>query len=216
MTKEAKIIVSITIVVVIAIVAFMALSPQGSAVTGSSVDLSRLATSTSHMTGKLGAKVTVVEFGDYQCPACGEMNPFIDQLIATYGKNPDFNFVFRNFPLPQHPNAMIAAEAAEAAGAQGKFWEMHDLLYANQNDWADSTTPINFFTQYAKQLGLNVAKFTADVENNTYQDFILADQADGDAVDVQWTPSIFVNGELEQPTANPDDIKSKIDALLSK
>src|SRR5438552_3274427 len=93
-------------------------------------DPGKLVRDNSHMTSKLNAKVTVVEFGDYQCPACGYAYPILKQVLEDqYKDNPDVNFVFRNFPLPQHANAPAAAEAAEAAGAQGKYWFMHDLLY---------------------------------------------------------------------------------------
>src|SRR5271154_7108858 len=98
--------------------------------------------SDSHQTNP-GAKVTVVEFGDYQCPACEAAYPITKEVLANYGNK--INFVFRNFPLPQHANAEVAAEAAEAANAQGKFWEMHDKLYDTQNDWADLSNPLDKF-----------------------------------------------------------------------
>ena len=140
----------------------------------------------------------------------------MDQIVAIYGKNPNFNFVFRNFPLPQHNNAQIAAEAAEAAGAQGKFWQMHDLLYANQNDWVNSTTPIDFFVQYATTLGLDTVKFKEQVLAGKYADFINADQNDGNAINVQWTPSIYINGVLQQQTPTLDQFKTQIDTLLAQ
>src|ERR1700675_3384590 len=117
MTKESKIIFSIAAVVIIGMIALISLSPKESKFTDTSLLLSHA----NHMTGVATAKVNIVEFADYQCPACGIAYPILKQVIDTYGKNPDFNFVFRNFPLSQHKNALIAAEAAEAASAQGKF-----------------------------------------------------------------------------------------------
>jgi protein-disulfide isomerase len=216
MTKEAKIIFSITMCVVIAVVILMIISPKQMQPAQTAVDMTHVLNATSHMTGTTTAKVTIVEFGDYECPACAEVNSTMDQIVAIYGKNPNFNFVFRNFPLPQHNNAQIAAEAAEAAGAQGKFWQMHDLLYANQNDWVNSTTPIDFFVQYATTLGLDTVKFKEQVLAGKYADFINADQNDGNAINVQWTPSIYINGVLQQQTPTLDQFKTQIDTLLAQ
>ncbi len=115
MEKEAKVILSISVLVIIGVILFIILGSKSTTPTLSS---SALLDNAIHMTGKKDAKVTIVEFGDFECPACGQFSSVSKQLIDTYGKNPEFNFVFRNFPLPQHKNALIAAEAAEAAGAQ--------------------------------------------------------------------------------------------------
>lgn len=215
MNNEAKITFSIAGLVVVGAILLMIITPNTSEAP-KIVDTAYLVATSSHMTAKKGAKVTVVEFGDYQCPACGATEPIFEQVIAAYAANPNFNFVFRNFPLPMHGNALIAAEAAEAAGAQGKFWEMHHLLYTNQNDWAESTNPIDFFTTYATTLGLNVTKFKTEVENKKYQSVIDADQSDGNAANVSWTPTIYINGELQQSTPSFSEFKTKIDILLQK
>ena len=94
------------------------------------------------------AKVTLVEFGDYECPACGEYHPLVKELLTDLAGK--VNFVFRNFPLSQHANAQISAQAAEAAGLQGKFWQMHDKLYESQGDWSTSTSAESIFIDYAK------------------------------------------------------------------
>ncbi len=169
----------------------------------------------SHMTGVKGAKVTVVEFGDYQCPACGAASPAINAVIAKYKSNPDFNFVFRNFPLPQHGNAQVAAEAAEAAGAQGKYWEMNEILYAHQSEWENSTTPIDLFAGYAGKIsGIDVEKFKADVTANKYNDFIQSDMADGNTLGIDHTPSIFLQGK-EMKDVSEQGMESLIDPLLA-
>ena len=136
-------------------------------------------------------------------------------MTDKYASNPDFNFVFRNFPLPQHPNAPEAAEAAEAAGAQGKYWEMHDALYTGQNDWADVADPTSFFVQYATTIGLDVTKFTADVASDKYAAVITADTNDGDKLGVDATPTIYINGVM-QTTFSASALEATIDADLAK
>ncbi len=213
MQKEVKIILSLSLVVVLLVIIFVIFGSKVST-SSSTTPISKLIENATHMTGKTDAKVTVVEFGDYECPACGQFNPTADQLIAVYGKNPDFNFVFRNFPLPQHKNALIAAEAAEAANAQGKFLEMKSKLYSNQDQWKESETPIDVFAGYAEELGLNVAKFKSEVLANKYQSIITGDLSLGSEIGVSWTPSIYVNGELLQTLPSFDEMKNIIDNLL--
>ena len=150
---------------------------------------------TSHMTGSINAKVQFVEFGDYQCPACGAAYAPIKQIVDQYQNDPNFNFVFRNFPLPMHPNAPEAAEAAEAAGAQGKYWQMHDLLYTNQNTWSGTVDPTSYFVQYAQQLGLDTKTFQSDVTSAKYINVITQDQKDGDALGIDGTPTLYLNGQ---------------------
>ena len=119
------------------------------------------------------SKVTLVEFGDFQCPACGAEYPIVTQILQNYkGK---INYVFRNFPLPQHQNAQAAAEAAEAAGAQGNFFGMFNELYSNQTTWSDASNPMSYFTQYAQALHLNMKEFTTDVTTKKYASKIQKD-----------------------------------------
>ncbi len=158
------------------------------------------------------AKVTLVEFGDFQCPACGASFPVVEQILQTYkGK---INFVFRNYPLPIHPNAMIAAEAAEAAGAQGKYFEMYQTLYANQSEWADSKNPMDSYLKYAKAIGINVDKFKSDVEAKKFESKIRKDQADGDSLAVQATPTFFINGQKQTGGLPYNEFQAKIDQAL--
>jgi protein-disulfide isomerase len=178
-------------------------------------DAGKLQRDNSHMTGKAGAKVTVVEFGDYQCPACAAAYPILKQVLEQqYAGNPDVNFVFRNFPLHQHPNAVPAAEAAEAAGEQGKYWEMHDLLYEHQSDWDVQVNPTGTFVSYAQQLGLDANKFQADIEAKKFAAFIDADQQDGTALQVNATPTLYFNGEKLPGIPSAQELQQKIDAAL--
>jgi len=168
--------------------------------------------STSHKTTDTDTKVTIVEFGDFQCPACGAAHPIVAKLLEDYkGK---ITFVFREFPLPMHPNGKIAAEAAEAAGSQGKFFQMHDKLYDNQKEWAESKNPMDYFVKYAKEIGLKVDYFTNDMKSHTYNQKIQNDVTDGNALNVNATPTFFINGQMQAGGLPYDEFKAKIDAAL--
>jgi protein-disulfide isomerase len=211
MTKETKIISGIGITF-FAIFAFLIYKTN----TGSPVvaDTNLLIGQLSYMTGTKDAKVNVVEFGDYQCPACAYANPIVQQLIEAYKNNPNVNFVYRNFPLPQHSNAMISSEAAEAAGAQGKFWEMHDMLYKGQNEWSGNPKALEVFTGYAQKLGLDIKAFTDAVSQEKFKDAILKDRSDAQALGINSTPTFFVNGKKTNGILGFDEFKKLIDGKL--
>lgn len=175
----------------------------------------QLVTAGSPMTGSASAKVTLVEWGDYECPFCGQEEPVVKQLIATYGKNPDFNFVFRNFPLPQHANARAAAEAAEAAGAQGKYWPMYEALYEHQNDWVNASNPRSFFDTYAKNIGLDVATFDKALDAHTYKPLVDADATAALNLGLDHTPTLFLNG-AEQTDVSLTGLTKAIDTALKQ
>jgi protein-disulfide isomerase len=213
MPKEAKILLGIGIAVVLGGIALFAFQGKPEKA-GQPVDTNSLIRETSRMTGSKDAKVTLVEFGDYECPACGMAHPILKRIIEDYGSNPDFNFVFRNFPLRNiHPNAMISAQAAEAAGAQRKFWEMHDLLYEKQEEWTKSSSPLDLFMTYAGQLGLDANKLKSDIEQNIHRELVLTDLDDGGKIGVNSTPTIFINGE-ETPGFQYELLKNKIEEKL--
>lgn len=177
-------------------------------------DPALLISPSSHMTGKKEARVNIVEFGDYQCPACAYANSIVQQLITEYKDNPEVNFVFRNFPLPQHSNSMVAAEAAEAAGAQGKFLEMVDTLYKNQNEWSGNPKILELFAGYAGKLGLDVKTFNDSINQKKFQDVIIQDRSDGQALGVNSTPTFFINGEKFAGALSFESFKNKIDEKL--
>ncbi len=176
------------------------------------IDPKLLVRKSSHTT-KGSSKVIIVEFGDYQCPACGVAEPVVEQIESTYGKK--ITFVFRNFPLTMHKNSHSAAEAAEAAGNQGKFWEMHDVLYKNQSEWSDSPQPLDLYIKYAQKLGLDIEKFKTEVQNNASAKRIEQDIQDGDALGVNATPTFFVNGQKMEGVPQVADFKKVIDQKLS-
>lgn len=158
-----------------------------------------------------GAKVVLVEFGDYQCPACRAINPLVNQILKDYqGK---VTLVFRNFPLPQHQYAVISAESAEIAGDQGKFWEMHDMIYEHQDEWANSKSAKDVFIQYAKNLGMNTDEFKKSLDANKYLDKIERDRSDGNSININATPTFFVNGH-KLVLNSAGDLKSAIDNAL--
>ena len=138
--------------------------------------------------GPSTAPVTLLEYGDYQCPTCGLAYPVVKKLQAQLGAR--LRFVFRNFPIATiHPYAEHAAEAAEAAGAQGKFWAMHDLLYENQDSLADDD-----LVQYAVTLGLDSARFTSELTRHTHAGRVREDFMSGARSGVNGTPTFFING----------------------
>jgi protein-disulfide isomerase len=174
-----------------------------------------------HVTGSSDNKIMLIEYGDYQCPSCGGAYPNLKTLLDDY---PQVTFVFRNFPLTTiHPNARAAAAVAEAAGIQGKYWEMHDKLYETQNDWSslDASKRTTIFNSYARDLGLDVNKFTTDLTAKNVNQKITFDIELGKKNSVSATPTLFLNGEkLDDTTAggivqgNLDAIKAKLDALV--
>lgn len=141
-----------------------------------------------HIQGPQNAPITLVEYGDFECPYCGQAFYIVKQLQQRLGDQ--MRYVFRNFPLVQvHPYALQAAEAAEAAGAQGKYWQMFDMLFEHQ-DALDT----NHLIQYAKDIGLNVDKFKQDLENHTFVPRIEEDIESGVRSGVEGTPTFFING----------------------
>jgi protein-disulfide isomerase len=140
-----------------------------------------------HVQGSPDAAVTLVEYGDYECPHCGEAHPIVKQLRETMGEG--LRYVYRHFPLTQiHPHAQAAAEAAEAAGAQGKFWEMHDLLF----DYQDSLEEGNLL-KFAARLELDTTRFANDLKEGTFQERIREDFMSGVKSGVNGTPTFFIN-----------------------
>jgi protein-disulfide isomerase len=160
---------------------------------------------TNHAKGDNAKSVTLVEYGDFQCPVCGMYEPTVQEVYQKY-KN-DIKFQFRHFPLQQiHANAFAASRAAEAAGLQNKFWEMHDQLYVNQNAWSSASDPVSTFTQYAKSLGIDANQFKTDFNSKKVNDAVNADINAGNKLKVTGTPTFFLNGkQLELKELVGDD-----------
>ncbi len=163
--------------------------------------------------GNSAAKVTLVEYGDFQCPACGAYAPIVKQLTKDYEQK--IKFVFRNFPLYQiHPNAEPAARAAEAAGRQGKYWDMLDLIYGNQSKWAETGNAAETFASYAKSLNLDMNKYSSDLNSDAVSKKITDDYQSGISSGVNGTPTFFLNGKTIQNPRSLEEFKSIIDEAL--
>jgi|SRR5690348_9744704 len=146
-----------------------------------------------HTQGPANAPVHIEEFGDFECPPCGLFHPILKQMEAEFGDK--IQVTFREFPLvPTHQHALAAASAAEAAGLQNKFWEMHDLIYDRQQTWKTAFDVRGVFETYAKELGLDVERFNRDVGSDLVQQRIFQDGKRGHSLGVKGTPTVFMNG----------------------
>lgn len=167
---------------------------------------------TDRTTGPKDAPLTLIEYSDFQCPACATYYPLVSQIKKEYeGK---LLFVYRHFPLPIHPHAPIAARAAEAANRQGKFWEMHDKLFENQTTWSGQKDPKATFVGYAKDLQLDLAQFEKDLGDSALDSFVNQSYAEGTRLGVRATPSFFLNGEKIPNPRSIEDFKTLLDAAL--
>lgn len=164
--------------------------------------------------GTKDGKLTLIEYSDFQCPACGTYYPIVKQIQLDYK---DLLFVYRNFPLKSlHQNAENAAHAAEAAGRQDKFWEMHDLLFERQKEWSDQKDITQIFDKYAQELKLDVKKFEQDRTSQEVKKKIEADSKSGSAAQVQATPTFFLNGKKIEAPRGYDEFRQVIEGALKK
>ena len=166
--------------------------------------------------GNPDSKITLIEYADFQCPACAQYYPILNQLFAEYGDR--ILFVYRHFPLIKiHANAVIAAQAADAAGAQGKFWEMHNLIYENQSAWANlsNSQAADVYSGYASELGLNMEKFNSEMKSSESRERNLKAYNRAIEIGLSATPTFFLNGKFMQPRSY-DEFKQLIeDAIKS-
>ena len=165
---------------------------------------------------KVSSPVVLEEYGDYQCPPCGLLYPELKQIEHEYGDQ--VQIVFHHFPLTKmHKNALVAAHAAEAARNQNKFWEMHDRLYRNQNEWKDQDDPRATFISYARQLNLKIDQFTTDMDSNQVDQRISADVQRGAALGVTGTPTVFLDTHmLPYEATNAEGLRRGINAMMER
>ena len=169
---------------------------------------------TDHVQGPVNAPVTLIEYSDFQCPACENYYYFVVKLLQDEPST-TVRFVYRHYPLPQHANAIPAAMASEAAGLQGKFWGMYDLIFKNHADWTELADPTSVFVGYATTLGLDVVKFKTDLKSKDLVARIAAYSDSGQTTGINATPTFFINGK---PITNPQayaDFKKLIDQAAS-
>lgn len=166
-----------------------------------------------HVEGNADAPVTLEIYGDFQCPACGIASAVIDDLQKEYGSR--LKVVFYEFPLAMHAHALEAAMVAEAAGEQGHFWPMHDVLYRYQPVWSKASDPTRFFVVYAHTMGLDLRRFEADAKSDALKARIESEGEAGVARGVTNTPTIFVNGNQVRGMFDEGNLKSMIDSALA-
>ena len=160
-----------------------------------------------HIRGTPDARVTLIEYGDFQCPYCGDAYPVVRALLKDYDW---LRFVFRHMPLPDlHPRARAAAEAAEAAGAQGHFWDMHDRLFENQHALSDEQ-----LREHAAALGLDVERFDRELREGVHTERVEEDLRSGAQSGIPSTPGFFVNGAIHLGSANEAELRRVIEAAF--
>lgn len=216
-SKTAPVLLIVIAVVAAAGIAFY-LSRQGS--TAEATDSSGASAPTAaqsgggRVRGSADAPVTLIEYGDYQCPTCALYHPIITELLHRYqGK---LKLEYHHYPLISiHPNAMGAALAAESAGEQGKYWEMNDLLFEHQREWAPSPNAETMFLQFALQLGLDGNRFMQSMRSPETRDRILADVTRGNSIVKEGTPTFLINGQPVGGLPGLEGLAQKIDGQLA-
>ena len=174
------------------------------------IDLAVAVSAADHAIGSAHAPLTVVEYGDFECPNCKNAAPAVKILLGNYPEQ--VRVIFRHFPLEDaHPHALAAAEAAECAGAQGKFWEMHDLLFEHQTH-----LKVKHLSGYAEQLGLDMARYTAEMDDEVYRQRIREHQRSGRDSGVHSTPAFFVNGRIQDVSFGMQSLFDAVAAELQR
>lgn len=170
-------------------------------------------TDADHTKGIENASVQLVEYSDFQCPACGALFPIVDQVVKDY--EDQIIYAFRHFPIVSiHPNAMAAARAAESAGYQDMFWEMHDTLFIRQNEWSPSSNATTIFEGYASELGLDIDEFQEGVTSEEASKTINSSLSVATGIGVNATPTYFINGEQIPTPQSVEEFSATIQAAL--
>lgn len=214
LTSDTKFVISILLATVLVIGGGAYLTSRKSVPTAGRVVADsltdRLVREDSPKIGSNDAKVKFVEFGDFECPSCGSIHPTLKDLKAKYADK-SVQFIFRHYPLPQHKNAFLASEAAVEAGKQNKFWEFHDLLFENQSKLEKDN-----LISYAEKIGLNVQALNFALETHAHSEIVKRDQADGSALGVRGTPTLFINNQEYKGKYSLDALSKVIDTELAK
>lgn len=165
------------------------------------------------MKGDRESKVTIIEYLDFECEACGAYYPLTKRLSEEFGDR--MTLVIRYFPLPGHKNSQTSARAVEAAGKQGKYWEMYSILFENQSSWTEKpSADAALFRTYAERIGLNMEQYEKDIASEEVKDRIARDRSDAEKLDLQGTPSFFLNGKALENPRGYEDLKRSIEEAL--
>jgi protein-disulfide isomerase len=198
LTSESKLFAGIFVFMILIVIVAMKIMTQPA----KPISRDQLTAGALHTIGPKDAKVWLVEFSDYECPACGQFYPTVKEITDTY--KDQMLFVYRNYPLSIHPFSVPAARAAEAAALQGKYWEMHDALFTNQASFSNEE-----FTTLAQNLGLRMEAFTKDMQSDAVNTTVTTDQQLGDAIGVNATPTFYLNG-VKLTLNTLDDLKTAV------
>jgi protein-disulfide isomerase len=203
-----------TIFGTLAIIIGVAVMFSNSSSQPATADRTALESNTQLVKGPESAKVTIVEFSDLQCPACRAVQPLINSVVEQYPD--DVRLIYRHFPLLDiHPNAMLAAQASEVAADEGKFWEMHDLLFQRQDEWAnirDNQALIDQFGEYAQQIQIDKQILVEKIQTDDIKNRVMNDMALGSQLRVNATPTIYVNG---QQLSAPQQLQAVVEQTLN-
>ena len=165
------------------------------------------------ISGNQESEISLIEYSDFQCPACGTYFPIVKQLVEEFGDQ--IRLVYRHFPLTQiHQNAQLAAQAAEAAGKQNKFWAMHDVIFENQKEWSEKKNAKELFIQYAQDLSLDVEQFKNDLDSQEVKEKVANDYQSGISAGVNATPTFFLNGKKLKNPRSYKEFKKEIQKIL--
>lgn len=204
----------VTIVFTLAAIVGVAFFFSNSSSQPATADRATIEGNTQNITGPESAKVTIVEFSDFQCPACKAVQPLVKGVVAQYPE--DVRLIYRHFPLLDiHPNAMMAAQASEVAADQGKFWEMHDLLFERQEEWSsirDQQELISKFGDYAQQIQIDKQLLVEKIQTDEIRDRVTKDMALATQLRVNATPTIYVNG---QQLSAPQQLLTVVEQTLN-
>ncbi len=218
MDTQKRIIIWVSAVLVISITAIaawqIAYGPKTPPVRKGTATLAEPIGNADWTKGATSTKVSLVEYSDFQCPACKAYHPIVEEVLSTHKDT--LSFTYRHFHLPGHKNAELAARVAEAAGAQGKFWEMSALIFDGQSAWSGENTSgaKKIFTDYATELKLDIAKWETDLDSPAVKNKVANDKRTGDRSGVNSTPSFYLNGKKIQNPRSVDAFKTLIEDAI--
>ena len=217
MPKILKPVIIIILVVAVAegAAVFLSRQPEEAATTTAAAPANAGPMTGGHFRGPDDAQVTLVEFGDYQCPSCAAYHPFVKEILNRYPKQ--VRLEFHHFPLISiHPNSMAASKAVEAAGLQGHYWEMHDAVFEYQNQWSTRPDPKPAFGAIGNGIGINGTILVQAMDNAQIQERILKDVEQGDKAGIQAVPTFFINGKQVHVNLSMEDFVQVIESHLKK